>query len=298
MAKIDSDQPEMPVEWRTSRLVGKVLNLQGVAVIGTLKLTPSPDVLLSTATNTLMVADSLTIPLDDKGAFDVRVLATDDPDIAPTGWTYHVEESWPPNREYDIAAPVGVTQNLGGVVLVEASAGVGGVEGGGGGPQTPDSPGPDKGEVGPRGIPGNNGNPGQMGPSGPRGEIGPVGPQGEMGVRGMTGGSFAYASWKESTPGTSTAFYPTRAVTVDAVTIQVPVASGANVKADLVLNDGASLFTNQTVPRLTAGSLVVIAPGSSTRIGPTDQIKLVTSSPGATSLPSGMLVTITMRDVS
>ena len=296
MIKADPPNPGLPTDWKTSRLTGKVVTLQGSPVAGTLTLTPLPDVLLSKVTNTIVVAGTRVIPLDAEGAFDVLVLATDDPNITPRGWTYHVEEGWPPGREYDISAPVDAVQNLGSVVSVVASEGVGSLKDKNGPKGSPDSPASIKGETGERGVSGNPGAPGHVGPVGPRGEIGPQGSQGEIGVRGMPGGGFGYISWRETVPGTSAAFYPTRPVTVEAVTVQVPSASTANVRVDVILNDGASLFTNQTVPRLASGSFVAIAAGSATRISAADQIKLVITSPGASTLPAGMLVTVTLKD--
>lgn len=296
MIKAEPPNSGLPTDWKTSRLAGKVVTLQGTPVVGTLTLTPLPDVLLSTVTNTIMVAESRVIPLDAEGGFDVLVLATNDPSITPKGWTYHVEEGWPPFREYDIEAPFGVVQNLGNVAATDASEGVGEVKGGGGPKDSPGNPTPLKGDTGERGVPGNNGAPGYTGPVGPKGEIGLVGPQGEMGVRGAVGAGFGYMFWRETVPGTSSAFYPTRPVTLEAVTVQAPSPSTANLRVDVILNDGASLFTNQTVPRLASGSTVVIAPGSATHIGAADQIKLVITSPGATTLPPGLLVTVTLRD--
>lgn len=168
MTNPNPTNPGWPVDWQASRLVGKVVNLQGVPVVGNLILTPAPSVLLSVATNTMVVAGPRVIALDASGSFDVLIPSTDDPQITPVGWTYSVKESWPGGREYSIFAPVGVTQNLVNVVPVVAFNGVGVV----------------KGDTGLQGLPGLTG---PAGLPGAKGDIGLQGSPGEPGIQGAQG---------------------------------------------------------------------------------------------------------------
>lgn len=182
MTNPNPTNPGWPTDWQASRLVGKVVNLQGVPVVGNLILTPAPSVLLSVATNTMVVAGPRIITLDATGSFDVLIPSTDDPQITPVGWTYSVKESWTGGREYSIFAPVGVTQNLVNIVPVVAFNGVGIVKGDTGAQGA-------LGPVGPAGAPG------------AKGDIGLQGSPGEPGIRGVDGviGAAWRGSWAAST---------------------------------------------------------------------------------------------------
>ena len=160
-----------PIDWQASRLVGKVVNLQGVPMVGTITLTPAPAVLLSVATNTMVVTGPRVITLDAAGAFDVLIPATNDPEITPAGWTYSVKESWVNGRQYSIFAPVGVTQNLVTIVPVVTFDGISMVKGDTGAAGLPGQTGP-AGATGLKGDIGLQGAPGEVGPAGPQGIAG------------------------------------------------------------------------------------------------------------------------------
>lgn len=46
----------------------------------------------------------------NKGQLQIDLLATDNPNVLPSDFTYHVKENWMGGREYDIKVPHGVTE--------------------------------------------------------------------------------------------------------------------------------------------------------------------------------------------
>lgn len=94
-----------------------------------------------------LVPDPVAVDLDESGAFAVDLVATDDPDLSPTGSTYQVEVDLDTRavRRFDIAVPAGSVLDLTTVTPVAAACGEPIVQGPAGpaGPQGPQGePGP------------------------------------------------------------------------------------------------------------------------------------------------------------
>jgi hypothetical protein len=175
------------------RVVGRFVTADGDVTVparGAVTFTPAPPVLLAAgaAPPQTMLPQPVTAVLDDDGALDVTLIATDDAGLNPTGWTYRVRarlddgrlDGWQP---YSIAVPAGSVTDLTLVTPVPPSTGEPVIVG----PQGPaGDPGP-AGERGPAGTPGAPGAPGAPGGQGPAGDPGPQGPPGLAGDPGTPG---------------------------------------------------------------------------------------------------------------
>src|SRR5690242_15153456 len=63
----------------------------------------------STTAKANVVSAPVRADLDDQGALSVDLVATDDPDVQPNGWTYEVRETFAhggARRPYDIDVPL------------------------------------------------------------------------------------------------------------------------------------------------------------------------------------------------
>lgn len=73
-----------------TRLRGRYGDPQGLPLKGTVSFTTPPTVVLMDGD--LIVARTTTVTLDENGAFDVFLVATDNPHMSPTSWAYQVTE--------------------------------------------------------------------------------------------------------------------------------------------------------------------------------------------------------------
>lgn len=193
----------LPPGLSTVTVTGVYKRPDGTAYKGRIVFQPEPDVLTSATHGTLVIGD-VEVVLDNDGAFSVSLLATDDPDVTPTGWTYRVTERWydTPGRSYPLSLPAAApTVDLADVAPTAPSEGeyvvvtgpIGPV-----GPQGPIGPAGPQGLEGPAGEQGLAGPAGPQGPEGPQGETGPVGPQPALGAAGA-GDAVALRSTDPST---------------------------------------------------------------------------------------------------
>jgi peptidoglycan/xylan/chitin deacetylase (PgdA/CDA1 family) len=155
----------LPPGLSTVTVTGTYLHPDGTAYSGRLVFRPEPGVLTSAAHGTLVIGD-VEVVLDNNGQFTVSLLATDDPDVTPVGWTYRVTERWydTPGRSYPLSLPAAApTVDIADVAPTAPSEGEYVVVTGPAGP------------AGPEGL---------EGPEGPQGETGPAGPQPPLGSAG------------------------------------------------------------------------------------------------------------------
>lgn len=96
----------LPPGLATVTITGTYQHPDGTPFTGRLTFRPEPAVLTSATHGTLILGDVETV-LDAAGSFTVTLLATDDPDVTPTGWTYRVTERWldAPGRTYPLSLP-------------------------------------------------------------------------------------------------------------------------------------------------------------------------------------------------
>jgi hypothetical protein len=96
----------LPPGLSTVTVTGTYLHPDGTPYNGRLVFRPEPEVLTSAVHGTLVIGD-VEVVLDSAGAFSVSLLATDDPDVTPSGWTYRVTERWydTPGRSYPLSLP-------------------------------------------------------------------------------------------------------------------------------------------------------------------------------------------------
>ncbi|MET9813163.1 polysaccharide deacetylase family protein [Streptomyces sp. NPDC006355] len=96
----------LPPGLSTVTVTGTYLHPDGRPYTGRLVFRPEPEVLTSAVHGTLVIGD-VEVVLDNAGQFTVSLLATDDPDVTPAGWTYRVTERWydTPGRSYPLALP-------------------------------------------------------------------------------------------------------------------------------------------------------------------------------------------------
>lgn len=91
---------------------GQFVDVSGAPIAGQVKFTPRT-ILTDAAEDQIIIPRTITVDLDANGEFTVVLPATDDPDLAPTGFTYRVEEAFSGGRTYDIALDSSpATQNL------------------------------------------------------------------------------------------------------------------------------------------------------------------------------------------
>ncbi|MFE0039424.1 collagen-like protein [Streptomyces sp. NPDC059015] len=149
----------LPAGLSTVTVSGSFKTPSGAARKGKLLFTPEPAVLTSATHDTLVLGTTEAV-LDADGAFSVTLLATDDADVSPTGWTYRVTERWhdAPGRSYPLSLPAAAPA----VDLADVA---------------PTAPAEGEYIV----VTGPAGPTGATGATGPQGPAGPTGPQGEPG---------------------------------------------------------------------------------------------------------------------
>lgn len=103
----------LPSDFNTVRVYGKYTDFDGTATSGTISFITTTR-LRSAVDKTIVSPGTIIIPLSVTGEFDTQIPATNDPDIVPVGWTYHVVErfSGQPAREYDLSLPLGADIDL------------------------------------------------------------------------------------------------------------------------------------------------------------------------------------------
>lgn len=101
----------LPTNLSTVRVTGTFVTYDGQGVQGSVSFTPSlpaSNPLLDATEPTVIVPSRVTAGLDASGHFEIDLPATDDPDVVPDGFTYHVVEDFGSlgKREYDIDLPL------------------------------------------------------------------------------------------------------------------------------------------------------------------------------------------------
>jgi hypothetical protein len=116
---------DWPTNYGASRLTGKFMDLQGQPIRGRLVITANVISVADAGNLLTIIATPRTVLLDNNGAFDIFLPATNDPDVNPSGWNYKVTEQWDGGggRTYNIDAPEGATQDLSVVAPVPAATG-------------------------------------------------------------------------------------------------------------------------------------------------------------------------------
>lgn len=104
----------LPADFSTTRVFGTFVNPNGSAAKGSVTFVPNlTKPLRSASTSTMIMPTALQAMLDDAGLLDVDVPSTNDPDITPSGWTYHVVVRVTNfEREFDMTVPTGVDIDL------------------------------------------------------------------------------------------------------------------------------------------------------------------------------------------
>jgi lysophospholipase L1-like esterase len=140
-------------------LTGTFVHPDGRSATGYISLVPRAGTVADSDADSLIVATPVSAPLDATGSFTMAVAASNDPDLAPTGWTYEVTEAivGRPLRRYDVDITSPGPHNLFDLAPV---------------PMVPG---------GLRLLPGPTGPAGAAGVAGPTGPTGPTGPQGPAG---------------------------------------------------------------------------------------------------------------------
>lgn len=95
----------LPAGLATVTLSGRYAYPDGIPMAGRIILTPTPSVLTSASLGVILLGRTEAQLVG--GEFQVTVLATDDPDVTPVGWTYRVDEllTGVPGRAYALSLP-------------------------------------------------------------------------------------------------------------------------------------------------------------------------------------------------
>lgn len=118
------DAPPWPPHYQTGTVYGKFVGSDGLPIVGTIQFTPRALAAAAVNDATVVVAKTVSVPLDGSGAFTTPLPATDDPDVRPLKFTYSVVENWPNGRAYDIYVPMGTTQNILDISPIQPSTGI------------------------------------------------------------------------------------------------------------------------------------------------------------------------------
>ncbi|NWF25254.1 hypothetical protein HW130_03075 [Streptomyces sp. PKU-EA00015] len=96
----------LPAGLSTVTVTGTYAHPDGSPFKGKLLFTPEPAILTS-ATHGTLILGTIEATLDEAGEVTVTLLATDDADVTPVGWTYRVQERWydAPGRSYPLSLP-------------------------------------------------------------------------------------------------------------------------------------------------------------------------------------------------
>lgn len=80
---------------------GTFVDFEGNPIAGQVKFTLDT-VLRNAIADQIIIPSTITVTLDTNGFFSIQLPVTDDPDIAPEGFKYTLEESFAGGRTYDI----------------------------------------------------------------------------------------------------------------------------------------------------------------------------------------------------
>lgn len=94
----------LPASVTTITVTGQYLDATGAAVRGSVTFTLDQSLLVAGA-SAFITATDYTVPLDATGSFSVALPATNDPDVAPSGFTWEVRENFDGGRTYPISLP-------------------------------------------------------------------------------------------------------------------------------------------------------------------------------------------------
>lgn len=104
----------LPASWSAVRVFGTYLQFDGSPAVGSVTFESAYAVHVDgdDGKPVCVLPRLLTVPLDASGHFETDLPTTDDPDITPTGWAYHVREQIAGGREFDMFAVTGADINL------------------------------------------------------------------------------------------------------------------------------------------------------------------------------------------
>jgi hypothetical protein len=94
----------LPNNLTTIEVTGRFIDMVGNPIAGQVKFTPRA-VLKNVGQNVILINSTITVTLDSSGEFEQNLVATDDADATPLGFTYRVEEAFIGGRTYDILLP-------------------------------------------------------------------------------------------------------------------------------------------------------------------------------------------------
>lgn len=94
----------LPANLTTIEVTGRFIDMIGNPIAGQVKFTPRA-VLRNVGQNVILINSTITVTLDANGEFAQELVATDDVDATPLGFTYRVEEAFIGGRTYDILLP-------------------------------------------------------------------------------------------------------------------------------------------------------------------------------------------------
>lgn len=94
----------LPASVTTITVTGQYVDATGAAIRGSVTFTLDQSLLVAGA-SAFIAATDYTVPLDANGSFSVDLPATNDPDVAPSGFTWEVRENFDGGRTYDISLP-------------------------------------------------------------------------------------------------------------------------------------------------------------------------------------------------
>ena len=124
----------LPANVTQTTVTGNLVWIDGSPAKGSVTFLPSIEYVLDSASNTNIYLYEVTEVLDEAGHFDVPLIATDDPDLNPTGWTYTVrilltDPSALPNQHkpietiFSMVLPTGPAVDIADVTPVQSSPG-------------------------------------------------------------------------------------------------------------------------------------------------------------------------------
>ena len=106
-------------DWSLVPVRGRYFNFRAQPIEGSLVFSPSATRATDADLLTTIIGLPFSVDLVD-GILDTQLPATDDPDITPIEFTYHVKEDFPGGIEYDLAVPMAMVGT--GVELAVATA--------------------------------------------------------------------------------------------------------------------------------------------------------------------------------
>lgn len=113
----------------TGVIEGTITTMVGATVVpvtnGYITFTPSVASVTNTTNNTVIVLNTVNVPLVSDGTFSATLIATDDPAATPINWTYSVTvhagtKTLPP---FNISVPRNTTRNLADIIPVDETPG-------------------------------------------------------------------------------------------------------------------------------------------------------------------------------